>query len=104
VAALIPGTDVSINRNAQPDKRSYRVDFSLFRTLAPDHQPVATLQDSIAALRDGLQRMNYRTPIVQDSPLIRLRAISSLQGAGLLSEDLRWTSEEARESAGDVLR
>ena len=31
VAAAVPGTSVSINREAPPDKRSYRVDFSLFR-------------------------------------------------------------------------
>ena len=31
VARQVPGTTVSINTNAPPDKRSYRVDFSLFR-------------------------------------------------------------------------
>ncbi|HEX2120888.1 MAG TPA: NAD-dependent epimerase/dehydratase family protein, partial [Thermoanaerobaculia bacterium] len=103
VAALIPGTMVSINENAVPDKRSYRVDFSLFRTLAPDHQPRMTLEDSIAALRDGLRQMNYQTAIVQDSPLIRLRTISTLQAAGLLSDDLRWISADARRQAQGVL-
>ena len=36
VAQQTPGAKVSINTNAPPDKRSYRVDFSLFRSLAPD--------------------------------------------------------------------
>jgi nucleoside-diphosphate-sugar epimerase len=99
VATLIPGTTVNINENAVPDKRSYRVDFSLFRTLAPDHQPVVTLEESIAGLRDGLQQMSYRTASVQDSPLIRLRTISTLQAAGLLSDDFRWTSADARARA-----
>jgi nucleoside-diphosphate-sugar epimerase len=103
VAALIPGTTVSINENAAPDKRSYRVDFSLFRTLAPDHQPRMMLEDSIIALRDGLQQMNYQTATVQDSPLIRLRTISTLQAAGLLSDDLRWVSADARRQAQAVL-
>src|SRR5215510_11537131 len=40
VAQKVPGTDVSINTSAPVDSRSYRVDFALFRSLAPDHQPV----------------------------------------------------------------
>lgn len=31
VAKVIPGVDVSINKDGQPDKRSYKVDFDLFR-------------------------------------------------------------------------
>ena len=42
VATAVPGTRVSINRQAPPDKRSYRVDFSLFQRLAPEHQPRAS--------------------------------------------------------------
>ena len=34
VAEAVPGTEVSINKAAQPDTRSYQVDFSLFRSLA----------------------------------------------------------------------
>ena len=35
VVRIIPGTEVSINKDAQPDKRSYRVNFNLFQSLAP---------------------------------------------------------------------
>ena len=51
VAAAMPGTDVWINREAPPDKRSYQVDFSLFRKLAPEHQPLSTLGVSIGRLK-----------------------------------------------------
>ena len=50
----IHGTEVSINHEAPPDKRSYRVDFSLFRSLAPAHQPQSDLAGTIDALRNGL--------------------------------------------------
>ena len=60
VAAGAPGTRVSINKDAPPDKRSYRVDFSLFRKMAPDHQPRVTLADSVERLRDGLRRDRLR--------------------------------------------
>ena len=51
VANAVPGATVEINKNAAPDKRSYRVDFSLFESLAPDHQPQVTLEQAIAELK-----------------------------------------------------
>ena len=44
VAEALPGTRLSINPEAPPDERSYRVDFSLFRQLAPAHQPHVRLE------------------------------------------------------------
>jgi nucleoside-diphosphate-sugar epimerase len=38
VAAQISGASVDVNPDAVPDKRSYRVNFDLYRQLAPDHQ------------------------------------------------------------------
>lgn len=37
VQKRVPGTKISINKNAPPDERSYSVDFSLYRELAPHH-------------------------------------------------------------------
>ncbi len=59
VAEAVPGTTVSVNPNAQPDTRSYKVDFSLYRELAPRHQPQITLQRSVEMLRDGLTAMGF---------------------------------------------
>ena len=58
------GTTVSINTNAPPDKRSYRVDFALFRSLAPDFIPQVSLDQSIVAssrrtCRHGLRRQGF---------------------------------------------
>jgi hypothetical protein len=41
------------------DKRSYRVDFTLFRSLAPDSIPQVTLDQSIIRLREGLVGMGF---------------------------------------------
>ena len=51
VAKVIPDVDISINKNAQPDKRSYRVSFDLFRNLAPDYQPEVDLITTIKELK-----------------------------------------------------
>lgn len=90
VARDVPGTKVSINTAAPPDKRSYRVDFSLFRTLAPHHQPRVTLEDSIRRLRDGLAGMGFADRDFRNSPFMRLKTIERHLAAGRLGQDLRW--------------
>lgn len=90
VAKHIPGTRVSINENAPPDKRSYRVDFSLFKSLAPEHIPQVTLDESIVRLRNGLQSMGFVEKDFRNSPFIRLKTIENHVNSGRLSSDLRW--------------
>ena len=92
VAVAVPGTKVSINTNAPPDKRSYQVDFSLFRELAPQHQPRVSLTDSIIRLRDGLKEMKFSDQDFRNSQQMRLRVLESHMKSGRLSSDLRWQS------------
>ena len=91
VARVIPGTEVSINKDGQPDKRSYRVNFDLFRSLAPDHQPLYDLDTTIQELRDGLQAMTFREQNFRNTNFMRLKIIDSLRDRGCLDEQLRWT-------------
>jgi nucleoside-diphosphate-sugar epimerase len=90
VARIIPGVEISINKNAQPDKRSYKVSFGLFRQLAPDHQPQLDLRRSIEDLRDGLESMGFRDPEFRNSDYMRLKVLSQLLEKGLLDNDLKW--------------
>ncbi len=90
VAAAIPGTSVSINTQAQPDTRSYKVDFSLFRKLAPNHQPQITLERSIELLREGLSGMGFADANFRASTFMRLKMLQAHLDAGRLTTDLRW--------------
>lgn len=90
VAQAVEGTRVSINLAAPPDKRSYRVDFSLFKQLAPDHQPQINLADSIQALKDGLSGMNFNDPNFRSSQFMRLKVLERHMAEGRLGEDLYW--------------
>jgi nucleoside-diphosphate-sugar epimerase len=91
VAEAVPGTKVSINAAAPPDGRSYKVDFGLFRELAPDHQPRETLDSSIAALRDGLREAGFSDRNFRQSQLIRLKVLERHMEQKRLDEELRWT-------------
>lgn len=99
VAAEIPGTRVSINRDAPPDRRSYRVDFSLFRRLAPDHQPRITLPEAVRGLRDGLAAMGFADRAFRSSQHIRLKVLDRLMAEGRLDGELRWQATSSPPAA-----
>ena len=90
VADQIPGAGVSINAAAPPDKRSYRVDFGLYKRLAPDHQPQVDLTTSITGLRDGLLAMGFADGDFRSHTLMRINHLGRLREQGLLDEDFRW--------------
>ena len=90
VAVELPGTKVSINREAPPDLRSYQVDFSLFSELAPAHLPAVALAQSVRNLCSGLRRMGFSDNEFRASPLMRLRTLTDHIAEGRLSFDLRW--------------
>ena len=83
------GASVSINKDAPPDKRSYAVDFSRFRELAPEHQPQVELSESIARLRTGLEAIRFDTKDFRNSDFMRLKVLSGLLSSGTLDADLR---------------
>jgi nucleoside-diphosphate-sugar epimerase len=90
VAAANPGTKVSINTSAPADGRSYQVDFSLYRSLAPNHQPLVNLNQSIQNLMAGLKRMNFKDVDFRSSELMRLRVLQGHIDNDRLSAELKW--------------
>jgi nucleoside-diphosphate-sugar epimerase len=91
VAAEITGTRISINPDARPDRRSYRVSFDLYKKLAPEHLPAVGLRDSIRALKAGLESMGFGDKRFRDSPFMRLNVLMELRKKGLLNDKLQWT-------------
>lgn len=90
VAASVGDTSVSINTAAPPDLRSYRVDFSLYRALAPGHQPQESLASSIDGLVAGLRAIGFKDREFRRSSSIRLKMLTDHLDSGRLSTDLRW--------------
>ena len=95
VAKVIPGVEVFINKDAEPDKRSYCVNFGLFKDLAPHHQPVYDLERTVLDLKEGLEKMKFNDKDYRNSDYIRLKVFSKLQEKQLLSQYLVWTSKKA---------
>jgi nucleoside-diphosphate-sugar epimerase len=90
VAKVILDIDISINEDAQPDKRSYRVNFDLFKKLAPAYQPSIGLIESIKELKDGLEAMGFKDGEFRNSKYMRLNVLTELQKKGLLNAKLEW--------------
>ena len=90
VAKAVPGTEVSINTSAPVDSRSYKVDFELFHSLAPDHQPVVSLDQSIQNLIVGLKKMDFKDSNFRSSDLMRLKVLQHHIDGGRLNENLEW--------------
>jgi nucleoside-diphosphate-sugar epimerase len=93
VATVIPGVKVSINTEAPPDKRSYRVNFDLYKKIAPNHQPKYDLLTTIKELKQGLEAMNFSDADFRDSKLMRLKVLTSLQSSSQLSDELKWNNK-----------
>jgi len=92
VAGLLGGVAVEINTNAAPDKRSYRVDFSRFAALAPDHQPKKEFAGAVRELADLVRGMDFAGQAVRESRFIRLNILRGHVAGGRLDSALRWTA------------
>ncbi|WP_394752417.1 NAD-dependent epimerase/dehydratase family protein [Crenothrix sp.] len=90
VANVIAGTEISINKDAQPDNRSYRVNFDLFKVLAPFHQPKVSLTESIKELYDGLISVGFKDGEFRNSQYMRLNILAELQEKALVNDKLQW--------------
>jgi hypothetical protein len=90
VASILGGVSVSVDSDAAPDTRSYRVDFSMSRQVAPNHQPRVSLEDAIQGLAINRAQVWGLSPEFRTSNRIRLRRHHVLTAAGFLDEEPRW--------------
>jgi nucleoside-diphosphate-sugar epimerase len=90
-ASAIGGVDVAINTAAPPDGRSYKVDFTLLRSLAPNAVPRVSLEESIQRLTAGIKQLHFKDSDFRNSSYIRLHLLRKHIAAGRLAADLRWS-------------
>jgi len=91
VAKMILNTEVQIARNAAPDKRSYRVDFSLFERMAPSNTLKFSIEDAILDLYENIKKINSDTlGLGSVLSYTRLVELKKLKENGLLDSSLLW--------------
>ncbi|MCF8196381.1 MAG: SDR family oxidoreductase [Polynucleobacter sp.] len=90
VADEFPGVELIINSNATKDNRSYKVNFSKFKNLAPDYQPLVTLKEAIFEIKEGLLKNQFSNETFRSSNLIRLFTLRNLIANNQLDNNLYW--------------
>jgi len=90
VKKFFPTCVVSKNKKNNKDKRSYKVDFSLFKQLAPDHQPKITIEKSIKNLKKGLKKIKISNLDLMYKKFNRLENLQKLIRNKNLSKNLTW--------------
>lgn len=90
VKQRLPNTIVTLNPNAQPDKRSYRVNFDLFKSLASDFYPQVTIEQTIEELIIGLTSIKFSDTDFRNSDLIRINKLNCLKNSNFINENLNW--------------
>ncbi len=88
VAQVMPDVEISINKDAAPDKRSYKVNFDLFKSLAPNYQPTVNLITSIKELKTGLEAMEFKDGNFRSSNYMRLMHLNHLMKKEIINDRL----------------
>jgi nucleoside-diphosphate-sugar epimerase len=89
----LPEARVSLNPDASPDTRSYRVDFSKIGRVLPAFQVAWDLDRGILDLVENLKRVGIDTATFQHRHFTRLKQLQHLLEEGSLGPDLRWTRQ-----------
>nr|MDT0658343.1 NAD(P)-dependent oxidoreductase [Micromonospora sp. DSM 115978] len=95
VAALVPGSTVTIAGGAGPDRRDYRVDCERIQAEVPDFQPRWTVTAGIEELVRAYRRHGLTAADLAGDRYHRVRRVRGLRAAGRLDADLRWTEHLA---------
>tara|TARA_Y100000389_G_scaffold169439_1_gene175729 strand:- start:35745 stop:36800 length:1056 start_codon:yes stop_codon:yes gene_type:complete len=89
----ITNCSLSINKNASPDKRSYKVDFRKFHKLAPDHRCEMTLDETIDELVVGLNKCSDLLPNFRETEYMRLNHLNNLISNSVIDNELKFKHE-----------
>lgn len=90
VRDVFPAVRVQINQAAQPDQRSYQVDFSKFAAAAGPYAPHRKLASTIVDLASLLEASSFQENDFRNSDLVRLCYLRKLIAHQVLDQDLRW--------------
>ena len=89
VKTVNPTVEISINKKASPDKRTYKVDFSAYNNLAQNYQPIFSLEDSVKDLIKNIELLSLNGEDVKSSEFIRLKSLKESIKNNLIDSNLK---------------
>ena len=93
ISKLIKGTQIKIT-NKNIDKRSYRVNFKLFKKIAPEHQPSMNFKIAVKELENFLKKEKSKLKNFRKSPKwSRLSRLNYLIKKNKINKKLYWIKE-----------
>ena len=105
VKETVPGGRIEYAKDAEPDKRTYRVDFSKIRTLLPGFKPQWNARQGAQELYEAYLKYGVKLEEFEGARYKRIDHITQLLKEGCLDESLRWRLPEgAKEGEWASLR
>ena len=95
VQATVPGSRVTYAGSGEPDRRSYRVDFTKISTRLPGFTPEWNIERGAAEVYDAFRRARLDLAEFEGRRYTRLRQLRYLLDGGNLDAELRWVTRLA---------
>jgi nucleoside-diphosphate-sugar epimerase len=92
VREVVPDCRVEYAPDAEPDKRTYRVDFSKIHDLLPEFQPCWNARKGAQELYSAYQKYGVKLEEFEGPRYKRIDHIKQLMRDGYLDDSLRWKS------------
>jgi nucleoside-diphosphate-sugar epimerase len=93
VKETVPGCEIAFARDAGPDKRNYRADFSKIARVLPGFQAKWDARSGARQLYQAYQAVGLKLDDFEGPRYRRIDQIKELMAMGNLGPDLRWVSE-----------
>jgi nucleoside-diphosphate-sugar epimerase len=94
VKEVVPGCQIEYAKDAGPDKRTYRVDFSKIARLIPEFKPQWDARKGAEELYKAYKECDVKLDEFEGPKYKRIDHIRQLLSDGLLDSTLRWTAKE----------
>ncbi len=96
VEEVVPGSKVTFDEGAGPDKRCYKVSCDKIVNELPEYQPQWTVRKGVEQLYEAYKAHGLTLEEFESSRYLRIKHIDGLQQSGQLDAELRWANDMAR--------
>jgi nucleoside-diphosphate-sugar epimerase len=93
VKTTVPNCEIKFAEGAEPDKRNYRVDFSKYARIFPNHPLRWTVPQGVKQIYASYQKFGLQTEVYEGPKYKRVAQIKHLLSTGQLDQTLRWRSD-----------